>query len=110
MASYEIELNNTFANQEKDVIIAGNPNNIHILLQTDDAGALLMTVTVNNTQLGQAFMCFPNQPVIPYKYMQEVLGGNFIFETQGSNYPNYADFGKTCKLYFVTLDEIKNAE
>lgn len=110
MASFEIELNNTLANQEQDVIIEGNSNNIHILLQTDEAGALLMTVSVNNEQLGQAFICFPYQPVIPYAYMQQILGGNFIFETSNSNYPFYADFGKTCKLYFVTLDELTNAQ
>ncbi len=110
MASYEIELNNTYANQEKDVIIPGNQNNIHILLQTDEAGALFLTVSVNNEQLGQAFMCFPNQPVIPYKYMQKILNGNFIFETSRSNYPVYSDFGNSCKLYFISLDEIENAE
>lgn len=106
--AFEIELNNTLANQEKDVIIDEIPNNIHILLQTDETDALFMTVTVNNEQLGQAFLCFPSQPVIPYPYMQNILGGNFVFETSDNNYPYFEDFGKTCKLYFFTNDEIIN--
>ena len=103
---YEIELNNTYANQEFDVNIDGLTVNIHVLLQTTDNNALLMSVFVNNEQLGNPFMCFPNQSVVPYEYMVNVLGGNFVFETVNDCYPNFENFGDTCKLYFVTLDEI----
>ncbi len=105
---YEIELNNTYANQEFDVIIPDLSINIHCLLQTTDNNALLMSVFVNNEQLGIPFMCFPNQRIIPYNYLQEKLGGNFVFETISNNYPNFENFGDTCKLYFETLDEINN--
>lgn len=106
---YEIELNNTYANQEFDVNIDGLTVNLHVLLQTSDNNALLMSVFVNNEQIGIPFMCFANQPVIPYEYMQNIIGGNFVFETVGNNYPNFENFGDKCKLYFVTLDEINNA-
>lgn len=108
MTIYAIELNNTYANQEFDVTIEEIENSIHVLLQSVD-DVLLMSVYVNNEQIGEAFMCYPNQPVIPYPYMVSILGGNFIFETEDDNYPNYENFGTTCNLYFVTKDELNNA-
>lgn len=109
MSTYEIELNKNNANQEFDIIVDELENSIHILLQTVN-DALFMSVFVNSEQFGEAFMCFPNQPVVPYEYMQELIGGNFIFETQDDNYPNFENFGETCKLYFLTQDEFINAE
>lgn len=105
MATYLIELNTGYANQEFDVIIDDLQRSIHVLLQTVD-NFLQMSVFVDNAQVGETFICYPNQPVIPYLYMAEILGGNFIFETQGDNYPNYENFGSTCNLYFITLDEL----
>lgn len=99
---YEIELNNQYANQEFDVNIPGIDANIHVLLQTDENNSLLMSIYVNDLQIGNSFICCPNQQVIPYPYMVEMLGGNFIFETISDNYPNYEDFGDTCRLYFIT--------
>lgn len=104
MAIYEIELENTYSNQEFDVTFEEIENSIHVLLQTVN-NILMMSVFVNNVQLGEAFMCFPNQPIIPYQYIVEELGGNFLFETQDDNYPNYENFGKTCILNFLTRDE-----
>lgn len=103
---YEIELNNAYANQEFDVNILESDINIHVLLQTTEADSLLMSVYVNDEQLGQAFKCFPNQYIIPYKYMVGRLGGNFIFESVGGEYPSFENFGDTCRLYFITLDEV----
>ena len=95
MTTYEIELEKTNANQEFDIVIDEIENSIHILLQTVN-DILLMSLFVNSEQIGQPFMCFPNQPVVPYPYMQKLLGGNFIFETQDDNYPSYENFGSTC--------------
>jgi len=108
MTTYAIDLNNEYANQEFDVTIEEIENSIHVLLQTLD-GPLTMSVFVNNKQLGEPFICYPNQPVIPYPYIEDILGGNFIFETEDDNYPNYENFGKTCNLFFVTKDELTNA-
>lgn len=105
MATYSIELSNEWANQEFDVIIDNLKRSIHVLLQTVN-NSLLMSISVDNEQLGQAFVCLPNRFIIPYPYMTEILGGNFIFETEGDNYPNYENFGTTCNLYFTTLDEL----
>lgn len=103
---YEIELNNTYANLEFDVNILDSDINIHVLLQTSEADTLFMSVYINDEQIGQAFNCCPNQFVIPYKYMVEKVGGNFVFETVSDEYPSFKNFGDTCKLYFITMDEI----
>lgn len=109
MTTYAIELNNNYANPEFDLMIDDIKNSIHVLLQTVNK-ALLMSVFINNEQLGQPFLCCPNQPVIPYAHLQERLGGNFVFETINDNYPNWENLGKTCNLYFVTSDELNNAQ
>jgi hypothetical protein len=109
MSTYAIELNNTYANQEFDLVLEDIQDNIHVLLQTTNK-VLLMSVYINNEQIGIPFLCCPNQPVIPYPWMVNRLGGNFIFETENENYPNYENFGKTCNLYFLTKDEFNNAE
>ena len=109
MSIYEIELDNSEANQEFDVLIDDIQNTIHLLLQTVN-DIIMMSIFVNNEQLGNPFMCFANQPIVPYPYIVDILGGNFIFKTQNNNYPNFENFGKTCLLYFVTKDELTNAE
>lgn len=109
MAIYEIDLNPNYANQEFDIIIDEIENSIHILLQTVN-DAILMSIFINNEQIGEPFMCFPNQVVMPYPYMVDILGGNFVFRTEDDNYPNYENFGTTCSLYFLTKDELTNAQ
>lgn len=109
MTIYSIELNEFYPNQEFDVMLDDIKNSIHILLQTVNR-ALVMRVYINNAELEQDFLCLPNRPVIPYPWIVERLGGNFIFETANDNYPNYENFGTTCNLYFLTQDELINAE
>lgn len=104
---YSIDLNNTYANIEFDVNIPELDINFHLLLQTNDNGSLFMSVFLNGEQLGKPFMCFPNQLIIPYPIIQEKIKGNLYFETVKNEYPSYENFGKTCFLYFVTLEEIK---
>lgn len=106
MTTYKIDLNNTYPNQEFDLNIAEIENTINILLQTTVQGILLMTVSINDAVLGQPFVCYPNKPVIPYQYLTDKIGGNFIFETEGDNYPEYGNFNNTCNLYFITNDTI----
>lgn len=109
MTTYAIELNNIYPNQEFDLMFEDIKNSLHILLQTVNQ-VTLMSISINNTQIGQSFICLPNQFVIPYPWIVERVGGNFVFETENNNYPNYENFGTTCNLYFVTQDELNNAE
>ncbi len=105
MTIYQIDLNSSYANQEFDVMLDSIENTIHVLLQTVN-NALFMSISVNSEQIGIPFLCCSNQYVVPYQYMIDILGGNFVFETENDNYPNYENFGTTCNLYFVTADEL----
>lgn len=107
MTTYEIQLNSNNANQEFDLNIDEIENTISVLLQTTVQGALLMTVFIKDTIIGMPFLCLPNTAVVPYPYLVEQIGGNFIFDTQNDEYPNYVNFNDTCILNFVTLDEIE---
>ena len=106
MTTYQINLNNNYPNQEFDLNINEVENTLNVLLQTTVQGALLMTVSINDEVIGQPFICLPNQAVIPYQYLIDKVGGNFIFETENDNYPEYSNFNDTCILYFVTNDTI----
>lgn len=103
---YQIDLNPSYANQEFDVQIDGVEKDIHIKLRTA-YDVTLMSVTVDGELLGIPFICFPNRPVLPYPYMVEKLGGNFIFATENDDYPNYRNFGTSCLLYFVMQDYLQ---
>lgn len=106
MTTYKIDLNNNYPNQEFDLNISEIETTLNVQLQTTVQGALLMTVSINDNIIGQPFICLPNQAVIPYDYLVEQIGGNFIFETEDNNYPSYENFNDTCILYFVTNDTI----
>lgn len=106
MTTYLIEDLLNEANQEFDLNIDEIENPITVLLQTTVQGALLMTISVNDEIIGQPFICLPNRPVIPYPYLTGILGGNFIFETEADNYPQFEDFNNTCNLYFITNNTI----
>lgn len=105
MTKYQIELNNTYANQEFSISFDEIEDNIHIQLRTVN-NCVFMSVFVNNEQVGVPFICLPNTLIIPFVYMQEKVGGNFVFITEDDNYPNYENFGETCNLYFITVDEL----
>ena len=109
---YNIPLNNSYANQEFDIVFPDTYNleNLHILLQTTDDDSLFLSVFKNNVQLGQTFACCPNQPIIPYLDIVKKIGGNFEFETSENEYPSYQNFGKTCFLKFNTIEELENAQ
>ena len=107
MSAYEIELNSEYPNQEFDVFFEEISNSIHVLLQ-DIEGVTFMSTFINGEQVGQAFNCCANQYIIPYQYMVEQLGGNFVFITDNDNYPNWENYNTTCKLYFVTQDELNS--
>ena len=106
MTIYQINLNNNYPNQEFDLNIDEVEETINVLLQTTVQGVLLMTVSINDNIIGQPFICLPNTPIIPYQYLIDKVGGNFVFETENNNYPNYENFNDTCIFYFITSDTI----
>lgn len=103
---YEIELNNlpnqtfttTINNVDMEVIfiLAGEENN----------NIMFFALRTNEDYLCPFVPVFANQGLLPYEYMIAEAGGQFFFETENDEYPNWENFGTTCKLYFVTQDEL----
>lgn len=69
---------------------------------------MLMDISVDDTPIITGGVCYANQWVIPYSYL--ISKGNFFWSTLDENYPFYADFDKTCFLYYITAEELKEAE
>lgn len=103
---YEIELNTlpnqtfttTINNVDMEVILrlAGEENN----------NIMFFALRMNDEYLCPFVPVFANQGLLPYDYMIAEAGGQFFFDTENDEYPNYENFGTTCKLYFVTEDEL----
>lgn len=104
---YELELNNSLPNQTFTTTI--NKVDMEIVIRTggsNDNQITFFALIIGNEYLCSYVPVFANQGVLPYKYMTAEAGGQFFFETENGEYPNYKNFGTTCKLYFVTQDEL----
>lgn len=103
---YEIELNN-LPNQTFTTTI----NNVDMEVIIKTGGEVDNQITFFALRIDDDYLCpfvpaFANQGVLPYEYMISEAGGQFFFETENDEYPNWENFGITCKLYFITQDEL----
>lgn len=106
MTQYIIETKN-IPNQEFSTTINNIDMRIHIrYVSTEDSGIMLFNLQIGGEYVCPDVPCFANQKILPYPYMEQEAGGNFIFETENDEYPNYENFGGSCNLYFVTQDEL----
>lgn len=104
---YELELNNTLPNQTFTTTI----NNVDMEVIIKTGGTINNPITFFAVLVNNAYICpcvpvFANQRVLPYDYMVSLIGGNFFFATEDEQYPHYENFNNSCKLYFITMDEL----
>lgn len=67
-------------------------------------GIMAATLARNGTTLLSGFRCVANSPLIPYRYMES---GNFLLLTANNEeLPDYAAFGVTQSLVYLTADEL----
>ena len=92
-------------NQEFTITLNATP--YVIKLRTLETGGTLADIQVNNEPLISGLLCRANELLIPYPY--KARNGNFVFTDAGEEYPHYTRFGDTCKLYFLTPQELNNA-
>ena len=106
---FSLTINNI--NMNVDLKAAGsNTTNENELTQLTPATAQIMLFAM---QINGEYVCpyvpvFANQGLLPYKYMVSIAGGNFFFETDQDEYPNWQNFGTSCYLYFITEDELES--
>lgn len=106
MAIYELELQSTPAQTFTTTI-----NNVDMEITLKQCGTNNNPIMLFALQIGGEYVCpfvpcFANQGLLPYPYMVSQAGGNFIFDTENDEYPNWQNFTTSNKLYFVTLDEL----
>lgn len=63
------------------------------------------SVSIDDEPICQSIRCVNNQWIIPYEAIWSGKG-NFRFECDDANYPNYENFGSSCHLRFYPSDEI----
>jgi len=106
MTTYSIDLQ-PLPNQQFTLTV----NNINMTVDLKAAGDNDSQIMLFALQINDEYVCpyvpvFANQGLLPYKYMISEAGGNFFFETDADEYPNWNDFGSNCFLYFITQEEL----
>lgn len=104
---YDFELNNTLPNQTFTTTI--NNVDMEIVIKTggdNDNPITYFALIMNGDYLCSFVPVFANQKILPYDYMAAEIGGNFFFITENDEYPYFKNFNNSCKLIFLTLDEL----
>lgn len=78
-----------------------------ISLRTLTNGATLADIEIDNETLVSGLLCRGNELLLPYPY--QARGGNFLFTTSEGRYPSYTDFNGSCRFYFISAEELANA-
>lgn len=89
--------------QQSFPIVLDSQRYVLSLRQVGDLMAI--DITLNGSNVINGHRCIPNQPVIPYQYL-EGIGGNFVWVTPNGEYPNWNQFGITHNLIYVTVAEL----
>ena len=63
----------------------------------------LATLVRDGVKVIDSVLCAPNMPIFPFSYFS---GGDFLFVCDKGEYPNYENFGKTVKLYWLDTKDI----
>lgn len=79
-----------------------------ISLRTLANGATLADIEIDNEPLFSGLLCRGNELLLPYPY--QARGGNFLFTTSEGRYPSYTDFNGSCRFYFISAEELANAD
>jgi len=75
-------------------------------------GITLVTIANSDGNIIVSSKCVNNEWLIPYPYLENGKG-NFRFESDTEDYPNYSNFNSTCRLMYYTqyeVDEIRSKE
>lgn len=97
MTKYLIDLKQT-PNQEFFINLENKDMTIRVISRKIP----FLSVFYNDNYVVQNVPCFPNQEILPYPYQSSEIGGNFFFETNDDEYPEWKNFNTTCKFYFVS--------
>lgn len=66
-------------------------------------GCMAVTISRDSVLLVENLRIVAGTPLLPYAYQE---AGNFVLTTQDGDLPDFAQFGVTQALLYVTADEI----
>lgn len=87
-------------NQELSVRLADRR---FVLRIKDAAGVMVADVTVDGVRILSATRIVAGTPIIPYRYLE---AGNLLILTDNGQLPDYAQFGVTQTLVYLSAAEI----
>ncbi len=85
-------------------------NNRYVIALNYGANIMSATIRRNDETVVSGQRCCAEQLIFPYKYL-EAKSGNFIFQTENDELPNYQLFGATQFLIYIPnseLEELRN--
>lgn len=87
-------------NQELNVRLDGRRFGLRI---KEAAGVMVADVSVDGVTILEAVRIVAGTPIIPYRYLE---AGNLLLLTDGGDLPDYAQFGVTQSLVYLSAAEI----
>lgn len=69
---------------------------------------MAIDISRDETMIVQGMRCLPNQPIIPYKYLEGGCG-NFMFVTPTEEFPTYTRLDVDQYLFYITDAEMEAA-
>lgn len=93
-------------NQSLTIQIDGSLYQITI---KETRGVMSATIIRDDVVLVSNSRVVASTPILPYQYLES---GNFVLLTQNGDYPEYAQFGSSQALVYVTqaeIEELRNA-
>lgn len=64
---------------------------------------MAVDITINNIVILTGLRVVAGYPIIPYEYLEN---GNFAFQTQNDDYPDYSQFNITQNLIYASATEL----
>lgn len=90
------------ANQAFSVTLDGSR---YLLTLKDSNGVMVADVVRDEVELLRGHRIVAEAPLLPYRFLQGG-GGNFVLVTENDELPQYAQFGFSQRLVYLTAAEI----
>lgn len=82
-----------------------NESEFTIRLRILTSGITLVSISNTKGKIVDSVRAVNGKWLIPYPYLER-NGGNFRFESDNEEYPNFQNFNTTCRLMYYTQEEV----
>lgn len=82
-----------------------NSRTYRVRIADATGGLMVADVSINTVPVVQGARCLHGDFIIPFSQLTDDNGNLFWFDDQGRE-PHWENFGTTCRLFYVSQDEI----